>query len=255
MDLNPNRFADSAGRAWDGRSFEDNTFSDDDGSAPRELIEAIAAFQLGESGAESVVDEIRKSRLLVPLLAKLGESDIGAHGKKIDKSAELSIVTVKSPDDQDALVVFSSVEAMNRWNPKARPVPTDAIRVTLAAASEGSTRVVLDPGSDSEFVIRRPAIAKIAQSLPWLPPEKSPELKVAIEQSISGEALISGFDLASGDPGANLSGPELRVIFKIQRGVDPATVRELIDRVTTRWSQSEVFAEAVDSVAVKLMAS
>lgn len=255
MEQNPDRFADSAGRPWEGRSFEANSFSQDDGSAPRELIKAIAGFQLGEHGAEVVVDAIRSARLLVPLLAALGESEIGSHGQLVDKSAELSIVTVKSPDDQDALVVFSSVEAMGRWNSAARPVPTDAIRVTLAAASEGSTRVVLDPGSESEFVLRRPAIAKIAQALPWMPPEQSAELRVVIEQSIAEEDLVVGFELGTDDPRSRLEGAELRVSLKIKSGVEPEVVRDLVDRITVRWSQSEVFAEAVDSVSVKLIAS
>ncbi len=104
--INQNRFADSAGRPWEGRSFDQNAFADDDGKAPAELIEAIKKFRAGLVGADAVVDQIRVSRLLVPLLANLGESEEGAHGHKVDKSAELSIVTVKSPDDQDSLVVF-----------------------------------------------------------------------------------------------------------------------------------------------------
>jgi hypothetical protein len=152
--MNPNRFADSAGVPWEGRELEENRFAGDDGSAPEEFLEAISGFRAGELGQAAVVDAFRVSRMLVPLLARLGESEIGANGLKVDKSAELSIVTVKSPDDQDALVVFTSVAAMQLWNPSARPVPTDAIRVCLAAASQLSTRVVVDPGSDTEFVIR-----------------------------------------------------------------------------------------------------
>lgn len=250
--LNPNRFTDSAGTPWEGRSFEQNSFSDDDGKAPKALVDAIAQFREGELGAEEVVDQIRKVRLLVPLLAKLGDSEVGAHGKTVDKSAELSIVTVKSPDDQDALVVFSSVQAMGLWNPSARPVPTDAIRVTLAAASQMSTRVVLDPGSETEFVIRRPAIAKIAQSLPWLPPESNPAVKRVIEESVAGEQLILGFELSTKDPESRLQGAELEVSIQLVQRGDPAEVRNLIERVSERWSKSEEFAASVDSVAIKL---
>jgi hypothetical protein len=215
-------------------------------------MEAIKKFRAGEVGAEVVVDQIRVSRLLVPLLAHLGESEEGAHGHKVDKSAELSIVTVKSPDDQDSLVVFSSVESMTLWNKKSRPVPTDAIRVALAAASQISTRVVLDPGSESEFVVRRPAIAKIAQSLPWLPPEKNPEVLKVLQESISVEDLVVAIDATTADPGSRLAGAELQVSLQLQPGAAPDQVRELIERVSSFWSRSEEFASSVDSVSIKL---
>ncbi len=250
--INPNRFADSAGTPWEGRSFDQNAFADDDGKAPEKLMQVITAFRAGEVGAEAVVDQIRISRLLVPLLANLGESEIGAHGQRVDKSAELSIVTVKSPDDQDSLVVFSSVEAMSRWNKASRPVPTDAIRIALAAASQMSTRVVLDPGSDTEFVVRRPAIAKIAQSLPWLPPERNEEVLRVLRDSVAGEPLVLNIEASTADPQSRLLGSELQVMLQLEPKVEPALVRELIDRISSIWSESEEFALAVDSVAIKL---
>lgn len=253
QNINPNRYTDSAGKPWEGRSFEENAFAADDGKAPEKLIAVIKDFRAGILGAESVIDQIRVSRLLVPLLAHLGESEEGAHGKKVDKSADLSIVTVKSPDNQDALVVFSSVAAMNRWNPSARPVPTDAIRVALAAASEMSTRVVLDPGSESEFVIRRPAIAKIAQSLPWLPPSQNEEVFRVIADSVAGETSILGFELGTADPQSRLLGSELEVCLRLQTGSNPDEVRNLIERISNFWSKSEVFASSVDSVTIKLL--
>jgi hypothetical protein len=253
--MNPNRFSDSAGVPWEGRELEENRFAGDDGSAPEEFLTVISGFRAGELGQVAVVDVLRVSRLLVPLLAQLGESEIGANGLKVDKSAELSIVTVKSPDDQDALVVFTSVAAMQRWNPSARPVPTDAIRVCLAAASQLSTRVVVDPGSDTEFVIRRPAIARIAQSLDWQPAELNQEVRAVVGESVANETKVIDFELSSADPEAKLAGAELQVALKLVNGSSPADVRELLERVSKRWSESEAFASAVDSVSIKLLAS
>ena len=253
--MNPNRFSDSAGVPWEGRELEENRFAGDDGSAPEQFLTAISGFRAGELGQAAVVDVLRVSRLLVPLLAQLGESEIGANGLKVDKSAELSIVTVKSPDDQDALVVFTSVAAMQRWNPSSRPVPTDAIRVCLAAASQLSTRVVIDPGSDTEFVIRRPAIARIAQSLDWQPAEQNPEVRAVVRDSVANESQVIDFELSSADPEAKLAGAELQVALKLVNGSSPADVRELLERVSKRWSESEAFASAVDSVSIKLLAS
>jgi hypothetical protein len=254
-EINPNRLSDSAGVPWEGRELEENRFAGDDGSAPEEFVTAISGFRSGDLGQANVVDALRVSRLLVPLLAQLGESEIGANGLKVDKSAELSIVTVKAPDDQEALVVFSSVAAMQRWNPSARPVPTDAIRVCLAAASQLSTRVVIDPGSETEFVIRRPAIARIAQSLAWQPAELNPAVRGVIDQSVASESQVVDFELRSADPEAKLAGAELEVALKLVNGVSPADVRQLLDRVSKYWAGSEEFALAVDSVSIKLLAS
>jgi hypothetical protein len=254
-DMNPNRLTDSAGVPWEGRELEENRFAGDDGSAPKEFLNAIAGFRTGVKSQADVVDAIRSSRLLVPLLAKLGESEIGTNGLKVDKSAELSIVTVKAPDDQEALVVFSSVAAMQRWNPSARPVPTDAIRVCLAAASQLSTRVVIDPGSETQFVIRRPAIARIAQSLDWQPAELNPVVQKVVAESVSGEQAVSEFELQSLDPEARLAGAELEVAIRLFHGSSPQEVRELLERVSKRWSESEEFAQAVDSVSIKLLPS
>lgn len=254
-DMNPNRLTDSAGVPWEGRELEENRFAGDDGSAPKEFLKAIAGFRTGVKSQADVVDAIRSSRLLVPLLAKLGESEIGANGLKVDKSAELSIVTVKAPDDQEALVVFSSVAAMQRWNPTARPVPTDAIRVCLAAASQLSTRVVIDPGSETQFVIRRPAIARIAQSLDWQPAELNPVVQKVVAESVSGEQAVSEFELQSLDPEARLAGAELEVAIRLFHGSSPQEVRELLERVSKRWSESEEFVQAVDSVSIKLLPS
>jgi hypothetical protein len=254
-EINQNRFSDSAGVPWEGRELEENRFADDDGSAPQELLNAISGFRSGELGQAAVIDALRISRLLVPLLAKLGESEIGANGLKVEKSAELSIVTVKAPDDQDALVVFSSVDAMHRWNPTARPVPTDAIRVCLAAASQLSTRVVIDPGSDTEFVIRRPAIARIAQSLDWQPAELNPSVRKVVGESVAAEVQVVAFELRSGDPEAKLAGAELEVALTLVNGSSPADVRQLLERVSKYWAESEEFALSVDSVTIKLLAS
>ncbi|MEY5004409.1 MAG: hypothetical protein RLZZ594_439, partial [Actinomycetota bacterium] len=224
--------------------FESNGYADDDGSANPELIKALAAFAEGQVTIDSVIDRIRESRLLVPLVANLGESEVGAHGQVVDKSADLAIVTVKGPDGQTAMPVFSSVDAMKRWNPEAR---------ALAAASELTNRIVLDPGSETEFVIRRPAIAAIAQSIAWKSPEEIPAVHEAFSKSIEGENDVFAFALMQGDPLARLLSAELVVLLRVRQGLEKEQVEEMLERVTTRWSESEVLAKLVDSMTLKLV--
>ncbi|TQL48351.1 type III secretion system (T3SS) SseB-like protein [Homoserinimonas aerilata] len=248
------RLADSAGRPWAGRHFEevDPAVAEDDGSAPEGLSSALDRFRAGQTDAVEVVDALRECRLLVPLVAQLGESGVNEHGVVVDKSAELSIVTVAGPDGRNVMPVFGSVEAMQRWNPMARPVPVDAVRVALAAADEGTDLVVLDPTSPSEFVVRRPALWAIAQSLPWVPSHSDPEVVAEFEASIASEPLVAQLVLSQGDPDARLLGPELVVTLTLAPGLDQATLDALLARVQQRWASSTTIAERVDSLAVKL---
>jgi hypothetical protein len=64
--------------------------------------------------------------------------------------------------------------------------------------------VVVDPGSDTEFVIRRPAIARIAQSLDWKPAELNQMVKKTVGESVAAEERIDNFELRSADPEAKL---------------------------------------------------
>ncbi len=255
--------ADSAGVPWAGRSFQPNAHAADDGRAPEALSDALRRFRSGDGGQGDVVAEFGRSRLLIPLLAELGDpstgsggavgSEIGAHGLAVDKSQELSIVTVEGPDGRRVLPVFASVEAMSRWNPLSRPVPADGVRVALAAAADGTDLVVLDPGSPTEFVLRRPAVWAVAQSQPWHPPFDSPDVRDAFARSIGTELAVLGVDLTAGDPDARLAGPELIVRLTLVGGLTRAELDAVLQRLAARWAADDAIATLVDSLTVRLV--
>ena len=247
--------SDSAGVPWEGRQFEHTPASADDGSAPAALIRALCLFREAGVGEAGVVDAIRDSRLLIPLVAHLGESGIDAHRHTGDKSAELSIVTVSGPDGRNVMPVFSSVDAMRRWKPLARPVPALAVRVALAAASEGTELVVLDPTSPTEFVIRRPALWAIAQSQPWIPSYLDPEILDEFRNSAASEPAVVSLGLEPGDPDARLVGPELVVLLTLAPGLAGSELIALLERLQSRWTVSEPITTWVDSLKVQLGAA
>ena len=250
--INQNKFSDSAGTPWAGRAFDVNNFSQDDGSPPEALLHALLEFREGRANAESVVNAIRESRLLIPLLADLTEIADGAHGQKVDKGADLSIVTVATPDEQNGLPVFSSVAAMQRWNPKARPVPADARRVALAAVVEDNTRIILDPESETEFAIRRPAIAAIAQDLNWVHPARNAAVHQAIQNVTSAVEEFLSFDLVDGDALSRLHSAELQLELHLKPGLSQERLAELMQRLAIGLGESAEIAEHVDSLRVKL---
>jgi hypothetical protein len=246
---------DSAGQPWSGRAFEANGHADDDGSAPPELLAALARYRDRESGEEAVVDAIRTSRLLIPLLTELGDSGHTASGLLVDKTQELSIITVAGPDGRTVLPVFTSAAAMAAWNAEARPVPADGIRIALAAAQENTDLVVLDPTATTEYVVRRPALWAIAQSQPWTPSYASRVVADAFAASITSELSVLGVSLSAGDPLGRLAGPELVVRLDLVDGLTRAELDATLARLAARWSASDVIATQVDSLRVQLASS
>lgn len=244
--------ADSAGQPWKGRSFEPNDHSSDDGSAPEHLAEALRRYRAREVTEVEVVDAFRSSRLLIPLVAHAGEEGETEAGLKVDKTQELSIVTVQGPDGRTVMPVFSSVAAMSRWNPTSRPVPADGVRVALAAASEHTDLVVLDPVSDTEFAIRRPAVWAIAQSLEWMPSFTDPDVLESFRRSVSSELAVTDVHLRAGDPDARLAGPEVVVTLELLAGLTRPELDAVLARLAQRWAADDVIATRVDSLAVKL---
>lgn len=245
--------ADSAGVPWEGRSFQQNPHAGDDGSADPALLAALTAFRAGTGTQQAVVDAYRSARLLIPLVAEKGDHGIGPHGLPVDKTQELSIVTVAAPDGRRALPVFTSVETMSRWDDAARPVPADGVRTALSAAADDTDLIVIDPGSPTEFVIRRPAVWAIGQNQPWEPSFLSPEVVAGLHASIGGELSVIDLAVEPGDPDARLRGPELVVRLHLMAGLDQQELDAVLQRLARRWAADDRIAVLVDSLTVKLV--
>ena len=247
------RHADSAGIPFEGRRFHENPAADDDGSAPVRVIEAIRRLRAGELGIAEVVAALHTERLLVPLIAEAGDEGIGPYGQKVDKTQELSIVTVAGPDGRSVLPAFTSVDAMRIWNPEARPIPIQASRIALAAAAEGTPLIVVDPGSDTQTVVRGPAFRALATGEDWTPAFDDLEVAEAFGTSVAEEDAVRAIGLAPGDPNAVLTGAEVLVVLQLDPALDDAVRGELLARVQGRWSADDLIASRVDSIAVRLV--
>ena len=246
---------DSAGVPWAGRRFQANPGSGDDGSADPALLAALQRFRAGEGSQVEVVDAFRDARVLIPLVAEKGDEGIGPTGLAVDKTQELSIVTVAAPDGRAVQPVFSSVEAMQRWDAAARPIPVPAVRVALSASSEETDLIVLDPASDTEFVLRRPAVWAVAQEQAWEPSFLSPEVFTALRESIAHELAVIDVAVAPGDPDARMQGPELIVTLELIDGLDREMLDAVLARLAQRWAADDRMAVLVDSLTVKLTKS
>jgi type III secretion system (T3SS) SseB-like protein len=250
------RSADSAGRPFAGRAFEGpaSPFAGDDGSAPPAFLAAHAAFTAGRVGPEAVVAALRDVRLLIPLLADLGEA--AEHdGRVVEKKAELALVTVAGPDGRRVLPAFSSAAAMAVWNPSARPVPAPARQVALGAAADGTELVIVDPGSPTCFGLRRSALEALARGLPWSPPWHDPVVLAALAAPARAEPAVADVTIGTDDPGAVLEGAEVGVALVVHPVLDRDGLAALLDRVRSAWTDNEVVAARVDSLAVRIDAA
>lgn len=245
--------ADSAGVPWEGRSFDANPHAGDDGSADPTLQAALTAFRSGAGSASAIVAAYARARVLIPLVADKGDEGVGPTGLRVDKTQELSIVTVAAPDGRRVLPVFTSVAAMSAWDPLARPVPADGVRTALSAAADDTDLIVIDPGTENEFVLRRPAVWALGQGHAWEPAHESPEVFTALQESIGSELAVLDLAVASGDPEGRLRGPELIVRLHLVDGLDRAQLDAVLQRLAARWAADDRIAVLVDSLTVKLV--
>lgn len=274
---------DSAGQPWAGRSLagEDakiHNFEHDDGTADAGYLAAVAALRSAEGDEAAVVASLAAARVFVPIVARLAEESEHAHGphgsghgddgmqaEKLhgDKQADMALVTLKAPDGRTAMPVFTSAAALEAWHPDARPVAVYAARAALSAVAEGAELLVLDPGSEYTFVVRRPAVWALAQQQDWLPSYADPELARAMAEATAGYGAVKRVELQPGGGVASATaggavvrgggpGPELRVVLYLEDGLDAAGVQAIVSGLNADWSRNAVFAERVDSIEVKL---
>jgi hypothetical protein len=251
---------DSAGQSWSGRAFEPNAFAADDGSTPPAFALAISAFRAMDATDENrasahaaLIDAVRVSRFLIPLVAEAGDEGVNADGLRVDKTQELAIVRVKGPDGQTVLPIFSSVAAMSAWRSDARPVPADGRRAAVSALTDDCTWVVIDPTSDTELVVRHPALRAIAAEQPWVPVHVDDAVREAVAVVITSDARIHDFALATADADARGLGHDLIIRLQLEHGLSPDHVTQLLADFSGRLSDSELLAERVDSLLVQLV--
>ena len=138
------------------RTLASPAFPDDDGSIDLVLAAAFDQFDL-TGDPTAVLGALCTVRVIVPVVALLGDSP--ADG---DKDADMAAVFMTGADGRRALLAFSSIDAMQVWDPQARPVPilaSDAARATL---DEGASALLLDLGGSHFTVVETDDVEHLA---------------------------------------------------------------------------------------------
>jgi hypothetical protein len=242
---------DSAGVPWEGRSFQENPHAGDAGETPVDVAERLTAWRAGTGSFTDVVAALAVNRFLIPLVTHAGDDFDSDNPVMEDKVQELSVITVAGPNGEKVIPAFTSVDAMNAWNPDARPIPIDAQRVALAAASEQTDRIVVNPGTDS-IVLRRPVVWSIAQGADYRAPWESPEFVADTRDLLGDIANLIEIGVASGDPNATGDGPDVTLLLALPDGLSADQVHTLIAAVQARLEGNDLFVSEVDALTLTL---
>ncbi|MGW6279384.1 SseB family protein [Kribbella sp. NPDC055071] len=135
-------------------------FDNDDGSADSALAAALAQ---GDDGA--MLAALTKARLLVPVVAVLGEVEYGEDGLAHDKTSDMAVALLQGQDGRNALLAFTGTESLARWSPEARPMPAQTAVVATAAIQEGAAAIVLDIAGPATGVIETDDLRRLAAGL------------------------------------------------------------------------------------------
>ena len=99
---------------------------------------------------------MRASRLLVPVVAVLGEVEVDDQAQTMrahDKTSDMATVLLQGADGRMALLAFSGTPALQAWDPQARPVPVTARTAAQAALQDGAAAIVVDVAGPAAFVV------------------------------------------------------------------------------------------------------
>ncbi|WP_246210031.1 SseB family protein [Nocardioides piscis] len=159
------------------RLIPDPGFAGDDGSADAGLERALAGYARDELTHADVLLELQGARLLVPVVATLGEVEIDEHGLAHDKTSDMAAVLMRGADGRLALLSFTSTQTLARWNPEARPVPVHARLAAQSAVQDGAAALVIDIAGPVRLVVEGDDLvalaagwraAKVGEDIAWI---------------------------------------------------------------------------------------
>jgi type III secretion system (T3SS) SseB-like protein len=204
------------------RNIPGSGFSDDDGSADPRLAAALAAWAEDRAAEQPVLDALRDARLLVPVVAVLGELDepaapqdaagsahhAGGSGKgqagglRREKTSDMAVPTLRAAG-RTALPAFTSTAALARWDPAARPVAVPLHQALQAAAQERADTIVLDLAGPVPYQLTGAALRALAAARTG--PLADPGVRAAIRAALAAQPAVLAARLGPGPADGTLA--------------------------------------------------
>lgn len=165
------------------RLLRGSDYPDDTGEATPVLAAALRAYADDETRYADVLAALGTARLLVPVVAVLGEVEVGDDGLARDKTSDMATVLLRGADGRMALLAFSSTETLVAWNPDGRPVPVATRTAAQSALQEGARALLIDvagpvtvavEGDDLGALAAGLRLARAGDRVGWVRPVDSP---------------------------------------------------------------------------------
>jgi type III secretion system (T3SS) SseB-like protein len=239
----------------------DTRFRGDDGTADPTAAAALAAFAAAEGTEHAALTALSGTRLLVPVVARLaqagepGPGEAGPEGADQghadsygndpggverdgsglgggEKDSEMVLPTIVGRDGRPAIPVFTSLAALARWQPSARPIPADAAQVWQAAVAD-SCAVIVDIAGPVPLAVEGARLTALAQGRPVPQPHEDPDVHAAVAAAVAGvaPAQAAALPAAAFVLGPGLEGADLMIELALPPGLDAAAAQDLVTRV------------------------
>ncbi|MGW6397570.1 SseB family protein [Streptomyces sp. NPDC055134] len=179
------------------KNIPDPGFSDDDGSADPRLSAALAAWAEDRTAHGPVLAALKEARLLVPIVAVLGEVEEDENGLRREKTSDMAVPTLKA-GDRKALPAFTSTAALARWDPEARPVAVPLHQALQAAAHEQADTVVIDLAGPVAYELSGAALRAANEGRTSADPLADPAVTEAIRAAVAAEPGVLRAHLGPG---------------------------------------------------------
>ncbi|MGW2632412.1 SseB family protein [Streptomyces chattanoogensis] len=172
------------------KNIPDPGFSNDDGSADPALAAALAAYDSDRTAEPRLLSALAGARVLVPVVAVLGEVETGPDGLRREKTSDMAVPTLTAPDGRRALPAFTSTDTLRRWRADARPVAVPMRQALLAAAHEKADTVVLDLAGPVTYQLTGAALRALAEGRDTADPLADPAVTDALRTLLAAEPAV-----------------------------------------------------------------
>ncbi|MGI5453258.1 SseB family protein [Streptomyces sp. CA-249302] len=186
------------------KNIPDSGFSDDDGSADPRLSAALAVWAEDRTALAPVLEALKGARLLVPVVAVLGEVEEDENGLRHEKTSDMAVPTLKA-GSRTALPAFTSTGSLARWDPAARPVAVPLHQALQAAAHEKADTVVLDLAGPVPFELTGPALLALAEGRTTADPLADPAVREAVRGAVADVPAVVRAYLGPGQADGTLA--------------------------------------------------
>ncbi|GAB2625663.1 SseB family protein [Streptomyces capparidis] len=181
------------------KNIPDPGFAGDRGEADPRLARALARYaQAPEEAEGEVLAALAGARLLVPVVAVLGEVEQGEDGLRREKTSDMAVPTIEARDGRRALPAFTSTASLARWRADARPVPVGVRQALQAAYQERADTLLIDLAGPVTYQLTGAPMRALAEGREHLDPVRDPEVVSAVRAVVAAQPEVVRAHLVPG---------------------------------------------------------